>query len=263
MAFIKANGINIYYEQQGEGPDLVIINGLSGDHLSWELMLPILAKHFRVLTFDNRGAGQTDVPDEPYSIKQMADDTAALMQALSINEAHITGHSMGGQIAQQLAIHHADKVQKLMIVCSFVQPYARATRWIELTHKQMLAGVDPALILEAAVIYCFSPHFVAQCKNIDDYIARSLNNPYPQSPIGFARQYQACVAYNGLESLSRISKETLVIAGEDDILTPVFCSEAITARIANAQLKVLAGAHMPNLEQPENLSHILLEFVGV
>ena len=261
MAFMVANGLNMYYEQCGEGPDLVIINGLSSDHFGWEVMLPTLTEHFRILVFDNRGAGQTDTPDEVYSIEQMADDTAALMQGLSIEKAFIVGHSMGGQIAQQLALRHPDKVQKLMLVCSFAEPYSRATRWVELTYKQIRAGFDPALISEDAILYCCSPEFVADRDKIDQYIKWRMDKPHPQSPTGFLRQYQACVSYDGLDSLSQISHDTLIIAGEDDILTPVFCSEAMAACIPHAALKVLAGAHLPNIEQPEELCHVLIDFI--
>lgn len=261
MSFTQANGINIYYEQQGQGEDLVIINGLSADHASWQLVLPFLKAHYRVTVFDNRGAGQTDAPDEMYSIEQMADDTAALMDALSIEKAHIIGHSMGGMIAEQLAIHHPEKVNKLMIVCSMASPYPRGARWLELLEKQRRAGVSPELIVETAVLLCCSNQFVSKQGNIDVAIATALANPHPQTAIGNARQLQPCVNYDGLSSLHQIPHQTLVIGGEEDILTPVFCAEAIADAIQNATLKIIPGAHMPNVEQPEALAKLLVDFI--
>src|SRR3990167_9486363 len=117
MPKITANNISMHYEQHGTGDDLVLIGGLTSDHQVWKSALRILSQYFRVLIFDNRGAGQTDTPDLPYTTELMAKDTLALMTALNIPRAHIVGHSLGGCIAQQMALIAPDKVKKLVIAC--------------------------------------------------------------------------------------------------------------------------------------------------
>ena len=107
MPTINANGISLYYEQHGNGPDLLLIMGLGMHSAAWALQTPVFAEHFRVTAFDNRGAGRSSAPDEPYSMAGMADDTNALMDALDIGQAHVVGASMGGFIAHELAINHA------------------------------------------------------------------------------------------------------------------------------------------------------------
>src|SRR4030065_499777 len=111
MPHVQANGINIYYESQGEGEPLFLIAGLGATHHLWELQVPSFACWFRVVTFDNRGAGDSDKPPEPYSIALFADDTAALMDALGIERAHVYGQSMGGIIAQEFALRHPQRLR--------------------------------------------------------------------------------------------------------------------------------------------------------
>lgn len=115
MPKILANNINIHYEIVGTGDWLILIGGLGTDTGIFRLSVPILAQHFKVLTFDNRGSGQTDKPRTPYSIALMAQDLAALMENLQITQAHILGLSMGGRIAMQFAKDFPEKVNRLII----------------------------------------------------------------------------------------------------------------------------------------------------
>lgn len=262
VAFLKANNINLYYEQHGKGDDLVLISGLSADHNTWEYVLPILTPYYRVTIFDNRGVGQTDAPNEAYSIEQMADDTAALMDALSIEKAHVAGHSMGGMIAEQLAVHHPDKVNKLMVVCSRAAPYSRNILWSRLNKQLQKARVPAESLMTAIAITCYSARFLEKQENIDWVIQRALNHSHPQSLIGARRQSQACADYDALESLKSIQQDTLVIAGDDDILTPLSCSKDIVTHIHKAKLAILPGGHVMQLENPKGLAKMLHEFIG-
>src|SRR5512143_2372826 len=104
MPYANANGVRLYYEQAGVGQDLLLIMGLGAHSGAWALQRPAFERHFRVTVFDNRGSGRSDAPDEPCSIAQMADDASALLASLGIARAHIVGASMGGMIAQELAL---------------------------------------------------------------------------------------------------------------------------------------------------------------
>ena len=118
MPTVRANDIDLYYEEHGSGEPLLLIMGWGGNAASWEPQLAGLAENFRVIIFDNRGAGRSSAPDEPYSIVQMATDTARLMEALELPRAHVFGISMGGMIAQELALMHPEKVGALVLGCS-------------------------------------------------------------------------------------------------------------------------------------------------
>ncbi|HNO65923.1 MAG TPA: alpha/beta hydrolase, partial [Tepidiformaceae bacterium] len=116
MPYVPTRDIITYYEEAGSGRPLVLIRGLGSDLQAWSLQVPELAKHFRVITYDNRGAGRTGAPDKPYTIAGMADDLAALLDALDIPTACILGYSMGGMIAQEFALKHPARVEKLILL---------------------------------------------------------------------------------------------------------------------------------------------------
>lgn len=260
MPKITVDHLQMYYEQHGQGPDLVIINGLTADHTSFDFVISQLSEHFRVTVFDNRGVGQTDAPKGSYSTLQMAEDTASLLQALGIESAYVVGHSMGGMIAHQLALKYPHLVNRLAIVCSMAEPYARALAWLDFGRKQMLANVAEELIFEEAIMYCFSREFIADTHKVEAAIAYRKSQPYPQSLAAYESQLAAVKNHDFLNHLPQIKQPTLVIAGEDDILTPPEFSQRIVERMPNAILKVIPGAHLPNVEHPELLGTLLADF---
>jgi len=129
----------MFYVDAGAGEPLVLVMGFGGDHLAWGLQLPAFAARFRVIAFDNRGVGQTDAPDIPYSIAMMADDTVGLIDALGIDRAHVCGVSMGGMIAQEIALRHPARVRTLALHATLARPDAYmhelSAVWRELRPK--------------------------------------------------------------------------------------------------------------------------------
>ncbi|HEY9847746.1 MAG TPA: alpha/beta hydrolase, partial [Candidatus Caenarcaniphilales bacterium] len=123
MAVIQVNDIDLFYTIQGsrENELLLLIAGFDSDSSTWAALMPSLVKQYQVLRFDNRGVGQSSAPDSPYSIKQMTVDAAALLDYLSISKVHVAGHSMGGQIAQELALAYPEKIQSLILLSSWAQ----------------------------------------------------------------------------------------------------------------------------------------------
>jgi pimeloyl-ACP methyl ester carboxylesterase len=129
----------MYYEIHGEGEPVVLIAGLNSDHTLYRAIIPRLAESYQVVAFDNRGVGQTDKPDIPYSIEMMADDTAGLLNALGIEQAHILGTSMGGRIATALALQHPQQVKSLILVSTIVKSLkGTPMTWARLRVKIML-----------------------------------------------------------------------------------------------------------------------------
>src|ERR1700719_4418655 len=140
MPTIRVNDIDMYYEIHGEGEPVVLIAGLNSDHTLYRGIIPRLAENYQVVAFDNRGVGQTDKPDIPYSIEMMAEDTAGLLNALGIEQAHLLGTSMGGRIAAALALQHPQQVKSLILVSTIVKslkgtPMTWARLWVSLMLK--------------------------------------------------------------------------------------------------------------------------------
>src|SRR3989338_7564462 len=227
MPKITVNNISMYYEQHGSGDPLVLIGGLTADHQVWKSALRILSKHFHVLIFDNRGAGQTDAPNIPYTTMMMAKDTLALMTALNIPRAHIVGHSLGGCIAQQMALIAPDKINKLVIACSRAKPNTLATMVLTMREKLQSLGMTDDVLAEYVMPFLFSETFLSQAMQVKGFIQWTLNNAYPQTAIGYQQQLHA-VAHHDVEAqLSKIMIPTLVIAGEEDCLLPGKYAHAI------------------------------------
>jgi 3-oxoadipate enol-lactonase len=132
MPKIHVNGIDLFYNSCGNGEALILIAGFDCDTSYWSALMPALVDKYQVIRFDNRGVGQSSAQDSPYSIKQMADDTAALLNYLGITTVHVAGHSMGGQIAQELALAHPEKVKSLILLSSWAKGNAKFNSLIEM-----------------------------------------------------------------------------------------------------------------------------------
>ena len=122
MPKVKVNGIELNYVESGSGDPLLLIMGFGGDHLAWVFQVPAFSGKYRVISFDNRGAGQSSVPDAPYSTRMMADDAVGLLDALGVERAHVLGVSMGGMIAQEVALNHPRRVRSLQLHCTYARP---------------------------------------------------------------------------------------------------------------------------------------------
>ncbi len=146
MPTTRAEDININYSVKGEGKPLIMIMGYGSGMEGWTAQVPFFSKRFKVVTFDNRGAGKSDKPKGPYTTTMMANDTAHLMENIGITQAHVMGASMGGMIAQELAINHPEKVNRLVLACTYAKPmlYTDGARLTGTPSERMNAVVDLA-----------------------------------------------------------------------------------------------------------------------
>ena len=260
MPTLPANEINIYYEQSGHGPDLVLVSGLSVDHTMWNVNQ--FSDRFRVLVFDNRGVGQTDTPEGPYNMSMFVGDTIALCNALGIKKAHFVGHSMGGHIAQYLAAHYPDRINKLVLACSeqifSTISYFATKIQIELRKYH----IPRKILIENYLPVLFSSTFLEDKNRIEAYIHDSLNKLNPQSDKGFIAQVEALRTHDTKDLLSKIHCPTLVIGCENDLLTPLENSKLLAKHIANATLEVIRDCgHAPFIEKPEEFYKIIRDFL--
>lgn len=261
MPIAKVNNIHLYYELHGKGPDLVLIQGLTANYRVWSLMLENLATHFRVLVFDNRGAGQSSQPKGGYTIDDMATDTAKLMEYLQIDSAFVVGHSMGGAIVQKLCILHPDKVKAAIIAGSIAQQPKTTGMQIETTTKLINAGVSQNLIFETVIPWIYGNTFLENPANMEAELKRMQSDPDLQTYDGYVGQVAALENYNTLSQLKKIHCPTLVLGGDEDLLTPVSCSEIIAEKIPKARLEIIKKCgHMFSREQPKAFMKHIISF---
>lgn len=262
MPAVRVNDIDIYFEQHGSGPDLLLIMGL-GAHLgAWALQTPAFARQFRVTVFDNRGAGRSSAPDEPYSMRGMADDTAALMDALGIPHAHVVGASMGGMIAQELAINHPERVDRLVLACTRAR--AGDVRHILAPAQAALYDleIDPSQRALLGMPWAYTSAFMSQPERVLAALELRRKDPYPIRPHAYHRQQAAVMAHDTLDRLGRITAPTLVLVGAEDILTPVEESVELVQGIPGAHLTVLPrGGHGFFAEYADDVNRAVLGFL--
>jgi pimeloyl-ACP methyl ester carboxylesterase len=263
MSTARVNGIDIFYRQEGDGPDLVLIMGLGAHSGAWLLNAPAFAKHYRVTTFDNRGAGRTSAPDEPYSIRGMADDTAALMAELGIERAHIVGASMGGMVAQELAINYTERIDRLVIACSRARS-SDLRRKIAVAQRALWeAGIDRDAIAAIQQPWGRTTATLQDPQVPLDLLALSAKDPYPIAKHAYLRQLDATIAHDTLDRLHQITAPTLVLVGAEDILTPPSESIEIAERIPGSRLQILPrGGHGFSGEYPADFNKAVLDFLG-
>jgi 3-oxoadipate enol-lactonase len=262
MPKVRVNGIDLFYDIKGEGEPLLLIAGFLSDHTYWSLLMPSLINHYQVIRFDNRGMGRSTAPDDPCSIQQMASDAAALLDHIGIEKAHVAGHSMGGQIAQELALAYPEKAQSLILVSSWAKGDALfnsvIATWGDLAHT-----VDPRLYLQVILPWVFSDTFYSTPGMIEMVVNLNLNNPFPPSPQRIYHQSQAIMAADTKDRLKNIHCPTLVLIGNQDILTPLKYAEELAQGIPKAELMILdAGGHALLVESPESVASAILQFLS-
>ncbi len=267
MPKIKANGIELYYEVHGAGKPLILISGIGYSLWQWHRMIPFLEKYFRVLVFDNRGIGQSDKPAGPYSAQTLAADTSGLLDALNIRQAIIAGHSMGGFIAQAMALDFPSKVEKL-ILCSTNFGGPRA---IPVTPEAMkvLSDVtsDPLTRFKNGLVVSTAPSWAEKNPQVlDEWIKWRVANPVDPAP------YQAQMAIGlslipeaaAFESkLPHVKAPTLVLFGVHDKVVPPENAALLAKQIANSEVIIFPDAgHFFPIEIPEAAARAIVEFAG-
>jgi pimeloyl-ACP methyl ester carboxylesterase len=258
MPIIEAGGIELHYLERGSGPPLLLIAGIPAIADDWDPLARALAPSRRVIAYDNRGSGSSTVTPGPYTTRQLAGDAVALLDALAIERADVFGMSMGGMIAQELALGWPERVRRLILGCTHagIAHAARPPReaglafamqtddWSEriraLVPFAFAAGVDPELLSA----------FVAK-KSAD-----------VQDPAGYAAQIQAVLAHETAERLGEIALPTLILTGDDDRVIPGASSELLRERIPGARLETIAGTgHLFFVERPEQTRRLIEEFL--
>jgi pimeloyl-ACP methyl ester carboxylesterase len=254
------NGVDLHYLRAGEGDDVLLLCGLGDDVTAWDGQLGPVSERYRVTVVDNRGVGRSSLPDGEFTVRDLAADAIGLCDAVGIERAHVMGFSMGGAIAQELAIARPDIARSLVIVGSWAYSDRLFRTFIE--SSAYFAGIadDDRRFLMYFLASTYS-RAVFEDGRIDAFCEAMLSNPYPQSTEAFQRTCRAILGHDTRDRLGAIGQPTLVIYGEEDVICPPRHSREIATLIPNARLVgIPAQAHQPFQEDPAAFNEIVLGF---
>ena len=263
MTYARAgDGVRLHYEAFGRRnlPAVLMIQGLGADKHGWDMQRFALARNYRVIAFDNRGAGRSDKPFGPYSIEQMADDAVSVLDHAGVESAHVVGASMGGAISQVMCLRHPTRVLSLTLACTACrnQPWRRELleRWMQTAQERGMG----AMTSEAAR-WVMAPRSFRRLAPTFGWLGPFAMGRPAHS---FVAQIRAILAASDelAEQLHNVHVPTLVIVGNQDILTPRGDSEEIADRIPGAELVVISGAaHGFMVEHASTFNKIVTEFL--
>ena len=252
MPTLALDDVALHYEVRGRGPPLLLLAGLASDSLSWLTVGEPLAARFRTIAPDNRGVGRTRPQEGPASVDAMAEDCAALLDHLGVARADVIGHSMGGFVAQRLALRHPARVRRLVLAGTDAAPgAANVARFADLADRRDAGEPLPAWF-RRLFDTIFTQRFRSDPTNIDAALRWALDYPFPQSALAFRRQCEAVAAFDGRADLARIAAPALVVAGREDVVFPEEACRSLAAGLAGAKFVMIDGAaHAIHTEQPK------------
>jgi 3-oxoadipate enol-lactonase len=259
MPYAENNGVKIWWEEHGRGEPVLAIMGLSFSLDMWYRTAPLLANKFRVILLDNRGVGRSDVPRGPYLIGRMAEDAAIVMSAAGVRSAHVLGASMGGMIAQELALQYPHRVRSLLLGCTWcgglrtVRPdfglFPSLREFQNLTSEQKIRSMIPILYADR------TPR-----ERIEEDIAIRLR--YIPTTRGYYSQLLGTVVWQSWNRLPRIQAPTKIIHGAVDRLIPVENARILKSRLPDARLFIVPEAgHVFTTDQPEIVNRETMDFL--
>ncbi len=236
MPYANVNGVSLYYEIYGNGDPVVLIEGLGSQLQSWATQVPIYSEHYKVVVFDNRGAGKSDKPEAGYSTQDMAQDTASLMDELGIESAHIVGKSMGGMIGQWLAINHPEKVQKLVMGCSSASRDEVGNEILRM-GREIATNSGPKAVWLMSLYLGYTREYIEENLGTIKNAMKTVPDD-PEALKGYLGQSFAVEGHNTVSKLPQIESPTLVMLGETDLIASPKRSQQLSELIPNSQLKI-------------------------
>jgi len=261
VPFAEVGAHRVYYERRGTGAPVLLLNGLNADHSAWGIQTDALSDRFEVVVFDNPGIGRTTGP-AGYTSELFADVAIGLLDRLGIARAHVVGASMGGTIAQQIALRRPALVRSLALHCT----WGRCDAYLAALFRSW-AAIALAMplheLLRQIWLWVFTPRWYATPGQMDDLERQARDNPFPQSPEAFCDQAAACIAHDVLDRCQQISAPTLITVGDGDLLAPPYHSRALAERIPGARLHVWPEmGHAPFWEIPDRFNELTVDFLA-
>ncbi len=262
MPDVSANGITIHYQQQGAGEPLILIPYLAADNACYAFQVADYAKHFTCISLDPRGAGLSSKPDGAYSTQVFADDVAALMQALGIARAHVSGLSLGAATGLWLAARHPEKVKSLSLHSGWAKSDAYLTAVVR-GWRTMAKGLQsvPEMVIEGILPWCLSPEFYAAQPDTVTALSDFVRSRPVQPLDAFLRQSDAVIAHDATAALEKIKVPTQITFGRHDAVTSTRFADALR-EIPGSEYHVFEHcAHAPIYEDIAGFNEKTLEFL--
>lgn len=261
MAKVAVRGTELHYERAGSGEPLLLIQGMSGTHVAWgEPFKGALEESFDVVAFDNRGIGLSERISEPFTIAEMAEDTAALLNELGWESAHVVGISMGGMIAQELALAHPGRLHSLTLGCTYCGGSGSQLMPQENAEK-LLAGFasgDREQAIRAGYEVNLSPTFRADAGTFSVFHEMATSVPAARDIIQL--QLQAILGHDTSTRLGEVAAPTLIVHGTVDGVLPYANGEQIASLMPGARFETLEDVgHMFWWEQPQRSAELIRE----
>lgn len=262
MSSVELRNVSLYYEIYGKGFPLLLIAGLGSDCSGWALPVKDFAKYFRTILFDNRCSGRSNSKEKKFAISNMADDVIQLLDYLNIDKTHIVGYSMGGFIAQEIAIKYPERISKLVLVSTASVISKRNYLLFNEIYKQLKREGNSEAWIKRWAFWLFSSKFFDDKNNIETFARNFLNYPYKQKASEFKSQLDAIASFDSRRKTKKIKAKTLVISGNEDLLITPEESRILSKGISNSKFKILKGvAHYVYIEHPRLFSRTVLEFL--
>lgn len=252
----------INFVDTGQGPAVVLIHGLAGDYGAWQAQIDLLSSNYRVIAFDNRGAGRSTQTDEPVSTADLAKDTLDLMDHLNIQQAHVVGRSMGGAIAQHMALMAPERITSLALCASFAR--------LDPLGRRVLLNMREALEWRMN----WADH---ARHSVQNFVSARFFNEHPEKiaaierliggetrlPACYVRQNEACQLHDTISNLHKIRQRTLVMGGDCDPICSMTATRALVDGLPNGHVEIFADAsHFFLMEQPEKFNRLLTEWLA-
>ena len=262
MPVAKIRNLSFFYELIGQGEPLVMIRGVGSNVDHWYDQVPTLSKKFQLLVFDNRGIARSSDPGGPFTIQDMAADTIALMKAAGIKRAHVLGYSMGGMIAQEMALNFPHTIAGLILAATDCGISQRIKAKPEATHlfsEMIRLGTNEAKLAAAHCLFA-KQTFETNPQVIQRYADVSQRFPAPQKML--AKQWAAVTQHDACDRLAHIASPTLAITGSEDVLIPPQNAALLAQKIPDAQMvSIDGGGHLFLIEQPRQFNTAVINFL--
>jgi 3-oxoadipate enol-lactonase len=263
---VHTNGQELFYEVHGDGAPLVLVMGIGYDSSLWTLQqVPVLSTRFRVVLLDNRDAGRSSRAAHPYTIADMADDVAGLLDALDIHRSHLLGLSMGSMIGMEFALRHADRLDRLVLAGPDAAPARSAVDPISIWNWVKANDPGGAVFGGQQLTWLFSSAFLRNPEAVQETVALLASNPNPVEPDAYDRQAHAYLQFDALDRLDGIKAPTLVVVGEQDLLTPPWTAREVAGGIPGARFELVTGdgsSHAVPLERPDDFNRLVMSFLA-
>lgn len=262
MPRLRCNGVELRVEDFGSGPPLLCIMGLGASLETWVAQRDAFSARYRVILFDNRGAGESECPPPPWTVPEMAADAVGVLDALGIERAHVIGVSMGGMIAQEMAIGWPERIDRMVVAVSFARPDPLRRAFLLFRRWARLQGADLVHEGVANLPWLVSPRVLNDPDRLEEILGVVGAMPLMAAD-AYSHQIGAILEHDTLSRLRAVRAPTLVLAAAEDVLTPLMLSREIADAIPGARLQVLPqGNHAVQIEDPEAFNEAVLRFLA-